>query len=116
MATTSPTTPVVLTSEAVEALPLEPLGHLPDVGHRIVWQDGTSMAGVMRVGAGRRLGKHAHRVNHHHIWVIDGSAVILGETLGPGSYVHVPSGVDHDVDATGTDGCTVFYLYAGYGA
>ena len=45
------------------------------------------------------------------LWVLDGRAVILGEELDAGSYVHVPSGVDHDLDATATNGCTVFYLY-----
>ena len=27
------------------------------------------------------------------------------------AYVHIPSGVDHDIDATSSDGCTVYYLY-----
>ena len=53
-----------------------------------------------------------HIVNHHHIWVLKGRATILGDELGPGLYVHVPRGVAHDIDATKTDGCTVFYLYA----
>ena len=115
METTPPPQPTVLTSEGVDALPLEPLGHLHGVAHRVLWRDGTSMAGVMTVAGGHRLGRHAHRVNHHHIWVIDGHAVILGSDLGPGAYVHVPSGVDHDIDASTSEGCTVFYLYAGYG-
>lgn len=104
--------PVVLTATEVEALPLEPLGHLSGVSHRIVWRDGTSMAGVMKVDAGQRLGPHAHRFNHHHLWVIAGSADILGTEVGPGSYVHIPMGIDHDIDASTTEGCTVFYLYA----
>ena len=69
------------------------------------------MAGVLTVEAGHRLGPHAHRVNHHHLWVLNGRATILGTELGPGSYVHVPSGVEHDIDASSTGGCTVFYLY-----
>lgn len=112
METTSVTQPVVLTAPEVEALPLEPLGDLAGVTHRIVWRDGTSVAGVMKVDAGQRMGTHAHRYNHHHLWVIDGSAEILGTEVGPGSYVHIPMGVDHDIDASTTDGCTVFYLYA----
>jgi hypothetical protein len=43
--------------------------------------------------------------------VIEGDAVILGRRVGAGSYVHVPSGVDHDLDASDTDGCTAFYVY-----
>jgi quercetin dioxygenase-like cupin family protein len=45
------------------------------------------------------------------MWVIDGRATILGTELGPGAYVHIPSGVEHDIDAASTDGCTVLYLY-----
>ena len=52
------------------------------------------MAGVLTVEAGRRLGAHAHRVNHHHLWVLNGRATILGTELGPGSYVDIPSGVE----------------------
>jgi quercetin dioxygenase-like cupin family protein len=69
------------------------------------------MAGVLTVAPGHRLGSHTHRVNHHHIWVLDGRGVILGHELGSGSYVHIPGGVEHDIDATASEGCTVFYLY-----
>lgn len=108
-ATTS--TPVVLTPDAITAIPEQPLGPMAGVRHRVLWRDGSSMAGVLSVDAGHRLGSHAHRVNHHHMWVLDGHAQVLGNDLGPGSYVHIPGGVEHDIDATRTDGCTVFYLY-----
>ena len=45
-----------------------------------------------------------------------GRATILGAVLGSGSYVHVPAGVEHDIDATVTEGCRVFYLYSHPGA
>jgi quercetin dioxygenase-like cupin family protein len=103
--------PTVLTPERIHDLPAERLGRLEGASHRVVWRDETSMAGVLTVLAGHRLGPHTHRVNHHHLWVLDGHAEILGHRLGPGSYVHIPSGVEHDIDATATGGCTVFYLY-----
>lgn len=103
--------PLVLDHDAIAALPVEPLGTEGGVTHRVLWRDATSMAGVLTVEAGHRLGTHAHRVNHHHMWVLDGRAEVLGQDVGAGSYVHIPSGVDHDIDATRTDGCTVFYLY-----
>jgi uncharacterized RmlC-like cupin family protein len=109
MATTGK--PVVLTAADVAARPDVPLGSLRGVTHRVLWSDGTSMAGVLTVAAGHQLGSHAHRENHHHMWVIAGRATILGTDLGPGGYVHIPAGVDHDIDASATDGCTVFYLY-----
>lgn len=103
--------PTVLTNAAIAELPVEPLGTLQGVTHRVLWRDETSMAGVLTVQAGHRLGTHSHRLNHHHIWVLEGHATILDTELGPGSYVHIPSGVDHDIDATASDGCTVYYLY-----
>lgn len=105
------TTPTVLTAGAVVAIPKTPLGHLEGVSHAVLWHDGTSMAGVMTIAAGHRLGAHAHRENHHHMWVLEGAATILDAHLGPGSYVHIPAGVEHDIDATDTDGCTLLYLY-----
>jgi quercetin dioxygenase-like cupin family protein len=104
--------PIVLTPQAIAAIEAEPLDNIHGVTHRVLWRDGTSLAGVMRVGGGHRLGKHAHRINHHHMWVVEGRATILGTELAAGSYVHIPSGVDHDIDATATEGCVVFYLYA----
>jgi len=103
--------PVVLSQRAIAALPVEPLGPLAGITHRVLWRDGTSMAGVLTVEAGHRLGAHTHRANRHHMWVLEGRALILGDMLGAGSYVHIPSGVEHDIDATATEGCTVFYVY-----
>lgn len=105
------TQPVVLTAEAIAALPVARIGSIEGVTHRVLWRNDSSMSGVLTVEPGHRLGRHAHRANHHHIWVLDGRATILGTELGPGSYVHIPSGVDHDIDASRTDGCTVYYLY-----
>lgn len=107
--TTSP--PVVMTADAIAAAPSQPLGDLEGVSHRVLWRNATSMAGVLTVSAGHRLGSHAHRENEHHIWVLEGQARILGTDLGPGSYAQVPQGVRHDIDATSSEGCTVFYLY-----
>jgi quercetin dioxygenase-like cupin family protein len=109
--TTTRAQPVVLTAEEIAALPVIGLGPIAGVTHRVLWRTEASMAGLMTVEAGKHLGMHAHQTNHHHIWIVEGSATVLGEQVGPGSYVHVPSGVDHDVDATDTDGCTFLYLY-----
>lgn len=101
----------VMTADEIAALPREPLGNLPGVEHAVLWRDGTSMAGVLTVAGGHALGAHTHRVNSHHMWVLAGSATVLGTVVGPGSYIHVLPGVEHDIDATDTSGCTVFYLY-----
>lgn len=101
----------VLSADDISQLPLEPLRGVEHVKNRALWSDGHSTAGLLSVPAGRSLGSHRHRVNHHHFWVLSGRAVVLGRVIGPGSYVHIPSGVEHDIDATDTEGCTVFYLY-----
>lgn len=103
--------PVVLTADAIAALPVAPLGPLEGVTHQVLWQNPTSMSGVLKIAPGHHLGRHAHRANHHHMWVLEGRATILGEVLGPGSYVHIPSGVEHDIEASATEGCTVLYFY-----
>jgi mannose-6-phosphate isomerase-like protein (cupin superfamily) len=111
MSTTPTDHPIVLPAELVALIPSRQLGDLIGVTHRVLWSDSTSMAGVLTVVGGHRLGVHSHRINEHHLWVIDGGAAVLGAHVGPGSYVHVPAGVEHDIDASRTDGCTVFYLY-----
>jgi hypothetical protein len=107
----TPRPATVLPPEAIETIESERLGTIEGVRNKVLWRDAESMAGLLRVDAGFRLGDHAHRVNHHHVWVITGSADILGQRLGPNSYVHIPAGVRHDIDATDTEGCTVLYLY-----
>jgi quercetin dioxygenase-like cupin family protein len=112
MAIVSTSAPVVLAAEEIDALPLVEFGPgSPGVTHRVLWHNETSIAGVMYVGAGCRLGRHAHRVNHHHLWVLDGEVSVLDRVVGAGSYVHVPAGCEHDLDASATGGATVFYLY-----
>lgn len=105
------TGPVVLRAEDVDALPIIPLDGLDGVTHRVLWRSESSMAGVLRVAGGHRLGAHTHRANHHHMWVLDGRAAILGAELATGAYVHIPAGTEHDIDARDTGGCTVYYLY-----
>jgi quercetin dioxygenase-like cupin family protein len=103
--------PAVLTPEAIAALPEQSLGGIEGVTHRVLWRSESSMAGVLTITGGHHLGDHAHRTNHHHMWVLEGHANILGTELGPGSYVHIPRGTHHDIDASTTEGCTVYYLY-----
>jgi quercetin dioxygenase-like cupin family protein len=101
----------LLSTEQIEQLPITALGDIDGVTNRVLWRDATSMAGVLTVEGGHQLGRHAHRANHHHFWVLDGRAEVCGTVVQPGSYVHIPAGVEHDIDARTTDGCTVYYLY-----
>ena len=102
----------VMLPEQIAALPTRQLGEAVGVENAVLWTDGTSTTGVLSVSAGARLGRHTHRTHHHHMWVLDGEAVIADQRVGPGSYVHVPPKVEHDIDATDTGGVTVYYSYA----
>lgn len=101
----------ILTASMIAKLERQPLSDDPGVENRVLWTDGSSVAGLLTIAGGHRLGAHTHHRNHHHFWVLAGSAVVLGQELQPGSYVHIPSGVEHDIDASATRGCTVYYLY-----
>jgi hypothetical protein len=102
---------VVRTAAEIAELAEEPLGNLEGVSHRVLWRSEASMAGVLTVRGGHQLGTHRHHANHHHLWMLEGRATILGVEVAAGGYVHVPVGIEHDIDATHTDGCTVYYLY-----
>lgn len=106
------TAATLLSALDIAAVDPEPLGEIDGVTRRVVWHHGTAEAGVLRVEPGARLGDHAHRASHHHMWILEGAALILGRRLGKGSYVHIPLGTTHDVDARETEGCTVLYVYA----
>lgn len=107
-------TPVatVVDGETAEALPSLPLEGFEGVTYKLLWQSGKSVAGIMRVPAGREIGSHVHQRSHHHIWVQEGSAEMVGRRVGPGSYVHVPAGVEHGITGVeAPEGLTVLYLY-----
>ena len=70
------------------------VGTVEGVERKILWRSDTAEAGVLLVLPGHHLGARTHRVNQHH----------------PRSFVHVASGVEHDIDARQTEGCTVFYV------
>jgi quercetin dioxygenase-like cupin family protein len=101
----------VVTPEGRRHLPQAPLGTIDGVMNTVLWTDGTSMTGVLDVAAGHRLGEHRHRRHLHHMWVLAGEAVIAGDRVGPGTFVHIPPGVDHDIDATDSGGVSVYYSY-----
>lgn len=96
---------------SIEARPWRDLPGFRNVTYKLLWRSGKSVAGLMRVPPDGRVDPHVHRRSHHHIWVLHGSAEMLGRRIGEGSYVHVPAGVEHGITEPGPDGCTVLYLY-----
>jgi quercetin dioxygenase-like cupin family protein len=103
--------PIVLDADRIKDLPAKRLPGMDSTTSKLLWRSGDSVAGIMDVEPGRHLTLHRHRCAHHHAWVLEGRCEILGRTLRPGSYVHIPPGVDHDILAAGPEGATIFYLY-----
>jgi quercetin dioxygenase-like cupin family protein len=110
--TTVPIHEVILDADQVAALPEEAVkpGH-HDVRQSLLWRSGAAYAGLMTLDPGARLPAHSHHVMAHHVWVVRGEAHVLHQRLGAGSYWYIPPGIDHGLSA-GTDGCSLFYLYA----
>jgi quercetin dioxygenase-like cupin family protein len=102
---------VLADHESIDELPW---GRLPALGrgvsHKELWRSGQSVAGLMRLEPGGYVDEHVHRRAQHHLWVLDGTVRILDRDLGPGSYAHVPPGVDHGMRDGGA-GSTFVYLY-----
>ncbi len=107
---------VVQTPEDIEALEWHEMDGYPGVSYKLLWEAGFSRAGVLRVPAGVQMAPHGHEHGHHHVWVLDGAATILGRPVTAGSYVHIPGGLDHGVTDVGPDGCTMLYLYVAVSA
>jgi quercetin dioxygenase-like cupin family protein len=103
--------PILLDTASIEHLAAKRLPGMESTLSKLLWRSGDSVAGVMYVKPGAPMTLHRHRNAHHHAWVVEGTCTILGRTLGPGSYAHIPPGVDHDVVATGPEGATIFYLF-----
>lgn len=101
----------LVTSAAADALSWHPLEPYAGVDYKLLWRSGKSVAGLMRIAPGAEVTPHAHVRSHHHMWVLDGTAEMLGQRVGPGTYVHVPARVDHGIRAVGDGACTMLYLY-----
>lgn len=102
---------VALGADEVARVPLEPVEGVAGVRQRVLWRSGESVAGELELDPGQRLEPHAHHHAHHHQWVLEGTVHVLGRDLGPGSYIHVPAGVAHDLTTAGTSHVRLFFLY-----
>ncbi|HEX6420287.1 MAG TPA: cupin domain-containing protein [Acidimicrobiales bacterium] len=107
----APPLATLVTRAASDAMAWHPLEEFDRVSYKLLWRSGKSVAGLMRVAPGGSVSSHTHRHSHHHMWVVDGTAEMLGERVGPGTYVHVPAGVEHGITEPGEQGCTLLYLY-----
>ncbi len=76
-----------------------------------LWHHGGSAAGTLVLEPGATLDEHTHDAHGHHVWVVSGTAEVLGKQLDAGSYWFVPAGRAHALTA-GRDGpCELFWVY-----
>lgn len=65
------------------------------VRRAILWEQGGSTAGLLWVDPDTRMDEHTHEQHCHHIWILEGTASVLGRDLEAGSYAFVAKGVPH---------------------
>lgn len=109
----SPTGAVrVLDKRSIESQPWQPLRGLTGIQHKVFWRSENMVAGIIRLEPGAEEPGHAHHDAAHHVYVLQGSARIGGQTVEAGAFAFVPAGVTHATTAVGAEGCTMFYTYA----
>lgn len=101
---------LIRTAAQIDEMPWEQIG-TAGVDHKVLWQSGDVVIGLIRVAAGAVKPEHVHLGAHHHIWVTSGSCRMVGRDVAAGSYVYIPPGVPHAVDNVGPQGCEFFYTY-----
>jgi quercetin dioxygenase-like cupin family protein len=102
---------LVRTAEALAAEPWQELRGIDGATHKVLWQSGHTVIGLIRVEPGSTKPEHTHHAAHHHMLITSGSCVMLGKRVDEGSYIYVPAGVAHAVDDVGPEGVEFFYTY-----
>jgi len=102
---------LIRTAESLAAEPWEDLRGIDGATHKVLWQSGDVVIGLVRVEAGRTKPEHTHHGAHHHMLITRGSCVMLGSRVVEGSYIYIPPGVAHAVDDVGPEGVEFFYTY-----
>ena len=76
-----------------------------------LWHRAGSSAGTLLLTPGASLAEHTHEAHAHHVWVVAGTAEVLGRELDAGAYWYVPAGTAHALTAVGEDPCELFWVY-----
>lgn len=102
---------IVDSPEDIEAIEWISHGEAPGVRHKVLWQSGTTVLGLMQIDGGAQNPEHTHHGAHHHILMLSGSCRMVGRELPEGSYIYIPPGVAHAAVNDGEEPCTFFYTY-----
>lgn len=108
--TTAATTAVsALLPEQVAELPWHPVEDWDGIEQKVLSAHLGVVVGLLRLRPGAHESDHAHGRVQHDAWVLAGEVQVGQQRLGPGSFVHVPSGVVHTLRDTGS-GCLLLYV------
>jgi hypothetical protein len=94
----------------VEFLPWRPVPGRRGVRTKELWRAADSVCAVVVCDPGASTAGPPHPFVEHHIWVIEGLAIVAGRRLAAGSYVHVPPDTAHPVTG-GEQGCTLLQVH-----
>jgi quercetin dioxygenase-like cupin family protein len=98
-------------AQHIDELPWEAVPECPGVHQKTLWRFGDFVQALVRYQPGSSTPGAPHLAAHHHIWVVSGAATMAGRRLVAGSYMHVPPGVLHTVEAVGSDGFTILQMH-----
>jgi ChrR-like protein with cupin domain len=104
----------LLSPSGIDRLPWLSVPGCPGVAEKELWRSGDLVHALIRFAPGSRTPGRPHLVADHHIWVIEGTATIGGRQVVAGSYVHVPPTMEHPIESTDPEGCTILQLHHRY--
>lgn len=110
--TTHPTpTLFAVPRSRIEELPWETFSAGSGIARKVLYTYGDSTAGLLRLAPGAHELTHLHHAGEHHLWVLSGEMRVDGTLLPAGSYLHVPSHLQHSIEDAGV-GSLAFYVYS----
>ena len=95
----------------IDELPWEQLPGSSGVETKVVYDAGTTVAGLLRLRPGAGEVRHLHLHGDHHWWLLTGKVVIDDTELVTGSYLHVPARLNHTVRDCGP-GSLLFFVFS----
>jgi hypothetical protein len=102
---------LVMRPADIDAVPTQPVPGCPGVTVTELWRSGDLHDTLIAYRPGAATPGCPHTGADHHIWVVRGSALIAGQRIGAGSYVHVPPGVSHPILAADPQGCLLLQVH-----
>jgi hypothetical protein len=93
----------------VEFRPWRRVPDRPGIRAKELWRSPDAVCALVACEPGASTAGPPHPMATHHLWVIEGVAVVAGRHLVAGSYVHVPPDAAHPVTG-GEQGCTLLQV------